>query len=78
MIKSTIESYLDLLMLPDKELQAHNFPNINHSLLYIWSLCDATCTVTFKSKISLSSIKTKSSYKGGEITRINCGISHYQ
>ena len=34
-IKSKIGGYLDLPMLPNIERQAHIFPNINHSLVYI-------------------------------------------
>ena len=46
-IKSTMESDLDLPMLHGIALQSYISPNINHSLVSNISLCDARCTVTF-------------------------------
>ena len=49
-IKVTVESDLDVLLLPAIAQHDHIFPNINHSLVSIGSLCDSGCTVTFKTK----------------------------
>ena len=49
-IRSTIESELDLSMLLNIARQAHIFPNMKHSLVSIGELYDAGCTFTFKTK----------------------------
>ena len=40
-IISTMEGELDLPMIPSTARQAHIFPNIKHSLVYIEAICDS-------------------------------------
>ena len=73
-----MEGDLALLLLSKIERQAHIFPNINHSLVSNWPLCDTWCTVTFKTNGKNHPTKTKPYYEGRETIIINYGISHHQ